>query len=70
MKDTPENEVLACAVPQAAKQHNKPEVEVLAGFAFAVAAEGNVNVFAKPGGKGDVLASPEFGDAAGEVRGC
>lgn len=67
MPAAPEDEVEAGAVPEAAEEHGEHKVEVGAGAAVAIAAEGNVEVVTEPGGKRDMPAAPEFGEGAGEV---
>src|SRR5690606_27516404 len=54
------------AVPEAAQEHGGHEVELGAHRALAVAAQGDVEVVAEPGGEADVPAAPEL---AGVARG-
>ncbi len=68
MPGTPEHERPCRAVPQSADQHDQHEVEIRPGPALAVPSERYVEVVPKPGGKADVPASPELGDARGKVR--
>src|SRR5690606_27285096 len=64
----PHNELPLGSVPEASQQHHQAQVDVGAGLALAVAAEGDVQVFAQPGGQRNVPAAPEVGDAVGMVR--
>src|SRR5580704_17205253 len=57
----------ARAVPQAAEQEHRDEVEVVARGRNAVAAERNIDVVAEPGGERDVPAPPEIADGLGSV---
>ena len=54
-------------MPETAKEHDEEEVHIGASGAFAVAAEWDVEVVTQPAGKRHVPATPEFGDAGGEV---
>ena len=65
--EPPDQKVVGRAVPQAAKAHGDHEVGVFAQPAFAVAAQGNVEVVAQPQGKGDVPAAPEIAQAQGDI---
>ena len=68
MPSSPDHEVPACAVPQAAQQHGGHQVRVGPGAAAPVAAEWNVQIVAQPARKRYVPAPPELGDAARQVR--
>ena len=65
MYATPDDEVEACAMPKAAKEHGKNEIDVLPNLAFAVSAERNVDVIAYPCGERYVPTPPKVGDAGG-----
>ena len=65
----PEEEGPRRAVPETAEEHGEEEVCVGASVAEAIAAEGDVEVLAKPGREGDVPAAPEVGEGACEVGG-
>jgi len=56
-------------MPQAAQGHGRHQIDVLAGPAFAVAAQGNVEIVAQPQGKGDVPTPPEVPQAERNIRG-
>ena len=65
--EAPRDERPGGAVPEAAEQHGGHEVALGAGRAPAVAAEGNVEVIAEPGGEADVPAFPEIARVDGEI---
>jgi len=65
----PEDEADGGAVPQSAQQHRDEQVAVGAQFAFAVAAQRNVEVVAQPCGERDMPPPPEFGDGGRLVGG-
>jgi hypothetical protein len=54
-------------VPEAADEHGGHQGEVGAYVSVAIAAEGNVDIVAEPGGESDVPAAPEVGEADGRV---
>ncbi len=54
-------------MPQPAQQHDDRQVCVSAVPALAVAAQGNVEVIAKPGGQRNMPSSPELGDRLADV---
>ena len=54
-------------MPQAAQQHGQEQVAVGVEGAFAVAAQGDVQVVAQPGRQADVPAPPELGDRLADV---
>lgn len=56
-------------VPQAAQQHDGHQVDVGAHRAFAIAAEGDVEVIAQKAAEGHVPAAPEFREAGRFVGG-
>ena len=68
MDAAPKQEVPARAVPEAANQHDRRKVDVCADAALAVAAEGNIQVIAEPGGERQVPPPPEFCDGLRAVR--
>ena len=63
----PDDERPGGAVPESAQEHGEEQVAVGSPGAVAAPAEGNVEVVAKPGRQADVPATPEVGDAGGEV---
>ena len=46
---SPDDEVEACAMPKATKQHGDDKVEELTNLAFAVATQRDIDVIAYPG---------------------
>jgi len=64
----PDQEVPARAMPQPAEQHHERQVDVRADVALPVAAKGNVQVVAEPGGERQVPPPPEFRDGLRTVR--
>lgn len=64
---SPHHEAPRGAVPQAADEHGGEVVEIGAGRAAAVAAQGYVDIVAQPGGEGYVPAAPEVAEVAGFV---
>lgn len=67
VEETPGDECPSGPVPQPAQQHRDEQVQIGSRSATAVATERNVEVITEPGGQGDVPASPELGDVAGEI---
>ena len=65
----PEEEGPRRAVPETAKEHGEEKVCVGACVTKAIAAERDVEVFAKPGREGDVPSAPEVGEGGCEVGG-
>ena len=55
-------------MPQAGDQERDQQVQPPPAFALAVAAEGNIQVVAEPGGQRDVPARPEVADARRQIR--
>ena len=64
----PDQEVPARAVPKAAEQHDEGQVDVRADAPLAIAAEGNIEIIAKPGGERQMPSPPEFRDRLRAVR--
>src|SRR5271165_266953 len=56
------------AVPEAGGKEAYPKIDIDARRRDAIAAQRDVEILADPGGKRDVPAAPELGDAAGDVR--
>ena len=54
-------------MPQTTQDHSDKEVQILPGFAFAIATQRDVEIIPQPGGKRDVPASPEIRDGTGCV---
>ena len=67
VEHTPQDEVPGCTVPKSREEPDHAHVEELAGKSLSVAAQGDVDVLAEPGGQGDVPPSPEVGDGGGQV---
>ncbi len=65
---SPENEVEVRAVPEAGQEPHDQQVEDLSARALAVAAQGDVYILSEPCAQRDMPASPEFGDALGNIR--
>ena len=59
---SPHHKCPARPVPQAAQEKHSDEVETVAGFGNAVAAERNIKIVAKPARQRDVPAPPEIPD--------
>ena len=55
-------------MPQPAQEHCDDEIDILPQLAFAVAAQGDINVVANPCGERDVPAPPKVGDAHRAIR--
>ena len=64
---SPKHEIPACTVPKSGEHPNDCGVKQGARKSAAVAAEGNVDVFPEPCGKGDMPSAPEFADTAGDI---
>src|SRR5438105_9450758 len=61
MEAAPNDEGPFGAVPQAAEEHRRQQVDALAGKAFPVAAKGtDIEIIAQPAGQADVPAAPEI----------
>ena len=69
MQRAPEDEADRRTVPQPSQHHRDEQVAVGAQFAFAVAAQRDVEVVAQPRGERDMPPAPEFGDGGRLVRG-
>src|SRR4051794_22790273 len=65
---TPEDEVPARPVPEAAQQHRHCEVSTCAAQAVAAAAESDEQIVTQPERQGHVPPAPEFTDRARQVR--
>ncbi|MNO93249.1 hypothetical protein D3C76_848460 [compost metagenome] len=68
MPRTPDDVGDVRAVPQTTKQHGQEQVAIGHQRAFAVTAEGDVQVVTQPGRQADVPAPPELGDRLADVR--
>src|SRR6185437_11780125 len=68
MQSAPDDEGPACAMPQAADDEHDHDVDRPADGSDAVAAQRNVEVIAKPGGKGNVPSAPELGHRSRGIR--
>ena len=68
MQAPPGDERPARSVPETAEQHREHEIDVRSARAFAVSAEGNVKIIAKPGRERNVPPSPEVLDVRRLVR--
>ncbi|GBF26093.1 hypothetical protein MnTg02_01129 [bacterium MnTg02] len=55
-------------MPKPRQQKHDTEVEIGPRGAFAIAAERNVDIVAKPARQGHMPASPELGDGTGSIR--
>lgn len=64
---SPKHEIPACTVPKSGEHPNDCGVKQGTRKSVAVAAEGNVDVFLEPCGKGDMPSAPEFADTAGNI---
>ena len=64
----PDDEIPACAVPQAAQQHGQHQIAIRHPAAVAIAAQRDVQIVAQPARERNVPAMPEIGDAEGQVR--
>ena len=62
MERAPEDEGPGGTVPKARNEKDDKDVKKLTGLAASVSAEGNIEIVAEPGGKGDVPARPELLD--------
>src|SRR5947209_14817663 len=60
--DAPDDERGMGAMPKAAQQEHRAEIDVCARVRPAIAAERNIEIIAKPGRQADVPAPPELGD--------
>ena len=69
MKNSPEDEGDACAVPESAKKHGDHQVHISPGRAFPVSSQRDVKVVPEEAGKCHVPAPPEVDDACGLVGG-
>ena len=55
-------------MPQAGQRPHHQQVADLSGTAAAVAAQGDIDIVAEPGGQAHVPPPPELGDGAGQIR--
>ena len=55
------------AVPQTGEHPNRENIQKPAGFAAAVAAQGDIHIVPEPAAEGHVPAAPEIGDAAADI---
>jgi len=63
----PNDEIPARPVPQAAQEKHRHQVAVELEGALPIAAEGNIQIVAKPGGQGNVPPAPELLDGPGNI---
>ena len=63
----PENEGPACPVPEAAEEKDDQFIQTFAQSSAASAAQGDVQVIPKPGGKGYVSSAPEIRNADSNI---
>jgi len=67
-EEPPEKEIPVGTVPEAGSSPGDEKIDYGAGVTFTVAAKGNIEIFTEPGAKGDVPATPELGEAFGDIR--
>ena len=67
MPHAPENEGPVCAVPEAAEEKDDQFIQTFAQSSAASAAQGDVQVIPKPGGKGYVPSAPEIRNADSNI---
>lgn len=60
--ESPEHETPICAVPKSTHEHGDEEKEVGVEFAFAVSAEGDIDVISEPAAEGNMPFAPEHSD--------
>ena len=68
MQGPPDYKCPRRSVPDAAQDEHNHDIENPTHSADPVAAQGNVDIVAKPGGQRDVPAAPELGQARREIR--
>ena len=68
MEGTPEDECPVGTMPEATEEEDNHDVEHPAADAHTAAAERDVEIVAKPSGKGNVPSPPELGDVPSEIR--
>ena len=69
VNSTPDNKIPRRAVPRAAEQHHKCQVDVSASSPTAISTEWNIEIIAQPTRKRDMPPPPELRNRFSTVRG-